>query len=292
MDTRLAKNYTIIFLLVLNIVLFLISFLLEEKYKISKEQQNIIISYLENEGIKVYADIPKKYKPMAQIIMKKTKHDDLILQDLFFDSNDNIIRTEKFENTIFKQEDKSLIVNNLFVYFEDTGKKNDFYYDKQNSINIAEDYKNRIEKVYGKMYLDRVMEEKDYFFISYIQKVDGYKVFNNTLNVKIFEDGKINIHFNNYQKSDFISEKINIYSVDEAMYTFSKEIRNLIPDKEIYIRDIDLGYYLKGDNENITFSFLPYYRFYIRGIESPFYVNAYTNTFEYETMIVNAEEIF
>ena len=46
------------------------------------------------------------------------------------------------------------------------------------------------------------------------------------------------------------------------------------------------------DSENITFSFLPYYRFYIKGNETPFYVNAYTNSFEYETVVINTQEIF
>ncbi len=292
MDTKLAKNYTIIFLLVLNLVLFLLSFLLEEKYKISKEQQNTIISYLEKENIKVYADIPKKYEPMAQISMKKTKHDDLTLQKIFFDDNDDLIRTEKFEDTIFKQGEKILKVNNLFIYFQDLEKKENFIYNKENCLNIAEEYKKSIEDIYGKMHLDRIVEEQDYFLISYIQKIDGYKIFNSTLNIKVFKDGEIDIYFNNYQKPDIISEKINIYSVDEALYTFCKEIRSLIPDREIYIRDIDLGYYLKMDSENITFSFLPYYRFYIKGNETPFYVNAYTNSFEYETVVINTQEIF
>ena len=46
MDTKLAKNYTIIFLIILNLVLFTLSFLLEEKYKITKERENTIVSYL------------------------------------------------------------------------------------------------------------------------------------------------------------------------------------------------------------------------------------------------------
>ena len=70
MDTKLAKNYTIIFLVILNLILFIIGFLLEEKYKITKEQQNTIISYLEKENIKIYTDIPKNYDPMPQISMK------------------------------------------------------------------------------------------------------------------------------------------------------------------------------------------------------------------------------
>ena len=73
MDTKLAKNYTIIFLIILNLVLFILSFLLEEKYKITKEQENTIVSYLEKENVKIYADLPKKYYPMPEISMKKQK---------------------------------------------------------------------------------------------------------------------------------------------------------------------------------------------------------------------------
>ena len=123
MDTKLAKNYTIIFLVILNLILFIIGFLLEEKYKITKEQQNTIISYLEKENIKIYTDIPKNYEPMPQISMKKTKNDDLSLQKIFFDNSSNLIRTEKFENTIFKEGNKTLTINNLFIYFRDLEEK-------------------------------------------------------------------------------------------------------------------------------------------------------------------------
>ena len=292
MDTKLAKNYTIIFLIILNLVLFTLSFLLEEKYKITKERENTIVSYLEQENVKIYADLPKKYYPMPKISKKKKKNDDLVLQKIFFNNNENLIRTEKFEDTIFKQGEKTLKINNLFIYFQDLEKKDNFEYNKENCKKIAEEYKSLIQEVYGKMYLDRIIEQKDYFLVSYIQKVDNYKIFNNILNIKIYNNGEVDIYFNNYQKPDTISEKINICSSDEATYTFVKEIKNLIPDKEIYIRQVDLGYYLKDTEENISFSFTPYYRFYIKGEETPFYINAYTNTFEYEPVIVDTEEIF
>ena len=180
----------------------------------------------------------------------------------------------------------------MFIYFRDLEEKNNFKYSRETSLKIAEQYKKILEKIYGKMYLDRVVEEQNYFNISYIQKVDNYKIFNNIVTIKVYKDGKIELYSNNYQKPDVVSTKLNIYSVDEALYTFSKGIKNLIPDKEIYIRNIDLGYYLKMDSDNINFLFLPYYRFYIKGNETPFYVNAYTNIFEYETNIINTEEIF
>ncbi len=292
MDTKLAKNYTIIFLLVLNILLFAISFFLEEKYKITKEQEDTIISYLEKENVKIYTKIPKKYLPMPKITMKKTKHDNLLLQNIFFDTNNTVTRTERFEDTIFKQDNKTLKVNNLFVHFSDLDKKQGFLYDKENCINVAERYKESLEDIYGKMYLDRATDEKEYYFISYIQKTDGYKIFNNTLNIKVYKDGEIELYFNNYSKKDVLSKKLNICSPDEAIYTFVKEIKNLIPDQEIYIRQIDLGYYLKINDENINLSFEPYYRFYIKDNSEPFYVNAYTNTFEYENIVFNTEEIF
>ncbi|WP_250278605.1 hypothetical protein [[Clostridium] colinum] len=292
MDTKLAKNYTILFLIILNILLFFISFLLKDKYKLDKEQEKAIVSYLEQENIKIYTELPKKYYPMHKISMKKTKNDNLMLQKVFFDNTSNLIRTEKFEDTIFKQGDKILIINNLFIHFKDLEEKDNFAYNKKNCFSIAKEYKDNLEKIYGKMYLDRFEEEEEYIFVSYIQKLNKYKIFNNILNIKIYKKGKVEIYFNNYQKPDIISEKIDICSSDEATYTFIKKIKTLIPDKVIYITQIDLGYYLKYDNENITFSFLPYYRFYIKNSKTPFYVNAYTNSFEYENTIIEAQEIF
>lgn len=283
MDTKLAKNYTIIFLLILNILLFFLNFSLKEKYKMTREQEKIIISYLEQENVKIYTTLPKKYYPMPQITMKKNKQDDLILQKIFFENTENLLSTKKFEDTVFTQGYKTLTINNLFVRFEDLTPKENFQYNKQNCFTLIENYKKNMQKQYGKLYLDNVFEEEEYFLINYTKKVSGHKIFNNIFTFKVYKNGDIQIYFTNYEKPEEITDKINICSADEAMYTFVKEIKNLIPDKEIYIKQIDLGYYLKPDDENITFSFLPYYRFYIQSSKTPFYVNAYTNTFEYES---------
>ncbi len=165
-------------------------------------------------------------------------------------------------------------------------------YNKKNAINIAQKYKKYLEDIYSKMYLEKVEENEGYFLISYTQKINKYRVFNNILNVKVYKEGEVDIYFNGHKNIEKISSKINIYSSDEALYTFVKEIKKLIPDKEIFIMDIDLGYYLKNDSENVSFNFLPYYRFYVKGIETPFYVNAYTNTFEYENAGISTKEIF
>lgn len=282
MDWKLTKNYTIIFLIILNIFLFCINTLSDNKYKITKSQENDIKKYSEKNNIKVCVDIPNKFYPMSQINMRKLRYDELTLQSIFFGDIQNIIRTEKFENTIFKRDKKTLILNNMYIYYEDLDSISNFDYSKYNCHNVAETIKKSLEREYGKMQLDIIVEENEYFIISYIQKMNRYKVFNNTLYIKIYKDGTKEVYFNNYQKIEIISNKIDICSADEAIYTFSKEIKNLITDKDIYIRQIDIGYYSKDNIQNMFYKFTPYYRFYIKGSLSPFYVNAYTNIFEYE----------
>lgn len=284
MDWKLTKNYTIIFLIVLNILLLIINFFKEDKYKLSQTQKSSINFFLDQNDIKLYDDIPKKFYPMSSISMKKVNYNEIILQKIFFENLDSIVRTTEFENTIFKNKNnQTLLINDSYVLYEgdiDKGKK--FQYSKSNSIKEGDEIKRRIEKEYGKMILDRVVENKDYFSISYNQRINNFKVFNNFLNVNVYKDGKITVLFNQYSEVKYLGDKKEICSADEAIYTFAQEIRNLFSDEEVYISQIDLGYFLGLSKNEIEFIFKPYYRFYIKNIDTPFYINAYTNTFEYD----------
>lgn len=290
MDNKLVKNYLIGFLIILNFILFILGFVFEEKYVISNEQVQNITNYLEKQNIKLNLTIPKNYYPMSEVTMKQSKYNEIELKKIFFDENKNILRTKHFNDTIFKQDDKTLKINNMFVTFQDLEKKENFDFNKQNIKVISKYYKKNFEKLYGKMVIDIFYEDVDYFLVNYTSKVNDYKNFNNILNLKFYKTGEIEVYFSNYQKIENVTEKFNIYSPDEVIYTFSKAIRNLIPEKEIVINKIDIGYYFNSDIENINFKFTPYYRIYIKDVYEPFYINAYTNTFEYDFKGLNLQK--
>lgn len=283
MDWKLTKKYMIIFLLILNIILMIANLTKQKEYKISKLQEESIKIYLEKNDIEISADIPKEFYPVNSISMKKVLHNEDVLQNIFFGDAENVTKTMELGSSIFKKGQKILIINNSYVMFEDNEKEEDFLYEKNYILKKSEEIKKALSKNYGKMELDLIMEEEEYFSVSYIQNINGYKNFNNYLNIKIYKDGKKNIYFNYYEEIEILDEIKRICSPDEAIYIFAKEIKNLFSDEKIEIVKIDLGYYLGNLKQDYEYIFKPYYRFYIKDKEVPFYVNAYTNTFEIST---------
>lgn len=291
MDTKLTKKYTIIFLLILNIVLLVINILTKDIYVINKQQKDIILSYIQEQNIELETNMLTKYYPMPKLNMKKAIYNENMLKNMFFNVKKEIDRQEDFENVVLSQDKKSLTINKFFVYFQDLNVPKDFSYDENFALKVAKKYKKIIQKKYGKLYFDKVQKINDSIQVSYLQKDGKYSLFNNVLKVNIYKDGTMDLVFNFYKKIDDASNKIDICSPDEALYTFTNEIKKLIPDKKITITSMDLGYYFKDYNDDISFSFNPYYRFCIDN-DSIFYINAYTNTFEYESSMITKEKIF
>lgn len=270
----------ILFLLILNIILLIIN-LKGNEYIITNAQKQAILEYAEKNNIKISAKIPEKFYPMNSISVKNFFYDENQLKNIFFGTDENITQNEELGMTIFEKDDKKLYINKSYIAFEDTALS-DFIFEKDFALKKAKEIVKELSDICGKMYLDLVIEEDDCFNIFYVQKIDGYKVFSNFCNIKIFEDGKMELSFNYYQKIEELTETKNICSADEAIYTFLKEIRNLF-DTEIEITQIDLGYYLGNTEETYQYVFKPYYRFCVKDTEEVFFVNAYTNTFEINT---------
>ena len=279
MDWKLAKNYTIIFLIILNIILFIANLTNYGKYRISKVQKNAVISYLSKNNISIYDDLATEYFPMQQLEAKKVSHDYFNLQDIFFQNTDNIKRTEEFNNTIFSNKTEVLTISSDYIFYEDNMTLENFNYSKENVLKICADYSAKIKKYYGGFNLNIIYENKGYFLAEYISEYGGYNIFNNYILFKIYKDGTKGITFHYLQIEGFLGDKIDICSADEALYIFSKEIKKIFT-RDIAIKKMELGYFTNETKENSSkYSLIPYYRIYIKGIDTPFYLNAYTNTF-------------
>lgn len=285
MDTKLTKNYTIIFLVILNIFLFCVGAVSKDRYKITRNQESSVIDYLENRDIVLNTSLPKFYEPMSNINMKSMKNDDLLLQKLFFGDTQHIEVKEKFDSVIFEQNDKMMILNDMYIYFENLEINPSYDGTEKYARQIIEPYREGLENIYGKLYREKIEQKNGKVTIDYIQKVNGYKNFNNIAHFIVNQDGAFSLNFNSYEKVKNTGAKMNIYSADEAIYSFAREIRNLVVDEKIFINYIDLGYYINNSSEDIYFTLTPYYRIYIDDNDIPFYIDAYTNEFKYNIMI-------
>lgn len=279
MDWKLAKNYTIIFLIILNIILFVANFFNDNKYKISQSQKNAIMSYLEKNNINLYTDLPVKHYPMQQIRVIKQSYDYFVLQDIFFENKENIKRTEEFSNTIFSNENETLTIYPDSIFYESLPNNEEAYYSKDDVLEFCDKYIEEIKKHYSSFTLDRIVENDEYFLVEFNQKINNYTIFNNYIKFKIYKNGAKEIYFYYLEVDNFFSSKLDICSIDEALYVFSKEMKEVFGDEDISIRQIDLGYYSQDISSESVITLIPHYRFFITNTKEAFYVNAYTNTF-------------
>lgn len=280
MDWKLTKNYIILFLTILNIILFGLIFFSKKDFELNNSQQKSIIKYAKQNNIEINTKLPKKFYPMSSISMKKINHNEEILTEIFLGSTENIKKTTKFDTKILEKDNKILFINNHVILFKDFNKIKNFSFEENNIIKIANNIKKSLEKYYGKMHLDYITKIENYYNINFVQNIKGYKNFSNFLNIKIYQDGQKLISFNYFEEIEKLNELKNICSPDEALYTFIQEIITFLPINNLKINKIDLGYYLGNTNENYEYIFKPYYRIYLENFDIPFYINAYTNNFE------------
>lgn len=280
MDWKKAKNYTIIFLLLLNIMLLVLNIIKYNKYGLSPNQEKSIISVLEKNNITIEADIPSSFTPLPQLELKNSPFDALELQKIFFSDNKNLKRTEEFEKTIFSLENETLTINSNNATYVNNNKKEGFTLDEKSAVKLADSYATKIGETFSSLSLTKTTVAEKYISVEYDADYMEKKLFNNSVIFKVNSDGSVSCSFSYFEPMQFTGEKTDICSADEALFSFYKGIKDNFPNGEesIKIVKIDLGYYsdeyLDGDSQLTA---VPHYRIYVDGVDQPYYINAYNS---------------
>lgn len=280
MDWDKAKNYTILFLFILNLLLLSFNISKSKQYILTEEQKNSIYSVLKNNDIELLSEIPDKFYPLQQLLVNKSDYDTIEIQKIFFNDIYNIKRTKEFDKTILTSENKTVTIQNSMITYIDKNISNHSGLDKQQAEKICEGLISKIIPNNKKVELDRYIENKDTFIFYYTQNFIDFPYFNNYIIFKIHKNGIFKLKFEYNEPLELYGNKIEICSADEALFTFMDEIKRIY-DNPITIDKIDLGYFSSdiNDTENSTFISIPHYRIFIAENDEPFYINAYNNTF-------------
>lgn len=281
MDWEKARNYTIIFLIILNILFIGLNFAKDRQYILKQSQKQAVTDVLKQNGIQINSQIPDKFFPLQHIYMKQYNYDVLKIQDIFFEDKKNIKRTEEFDKTIFNSEYETIIIQDGIVMYENNKVQIDFELTEEDAFKICERFINKIESVFDKMTFDRITKDDDHFIIEYGVKYGDYFIFNNYFKVYIFENGTIKVQFEYRNPTGYVGPKTEICSADEALFIFMSEFKKIYETDNIVIDKIDLGYYVNelSKDSNAIFTVVPNYRIFVENHEMPYYVNAYNNVF-------------
>lgn len=279
MDWSRAKNYTIISLLILNVILFSLNFISSRDFILKQSQIQSVESVLFKNNIKLESDIPSRFNPLSQLYMKNYDYDILAIQKLFFSDTSNIKRTDEFDKKIFSSGNENIIIKNNTIYFENNNKDSTYAQSRSSAIKKAAYYIDKINIGFTSMNLDRAEKKDDYFVLEYSQRFNNYSIFNNYAVFYIMNDGRIKFEFKYNEPLEQNGPETDICSADEALFVFMSEIKLLYGSSDVSIQKMDLGYFASNvDDASSNITAVPHYRIFIDKTDKPIYINAYNST--------------
>lgn len=272
MEWKKAKNYIIIFLIIINCVFFVFNVIKRSQTRLGAEEIQAVSQVLRQRGITLNCELPEDYSAMGQLYMRPYEYDNIVLQEIFFGKIDGIRRTEGNGDIIFTGDGASLTVSSDSVHFE--GSISQSADSKETASLAVESYVRELNLKFTD-YRPRIsVETDDGYFFEYSQSFHSKAVFSNYLRARVYKDGKIDIVFNYQQPLEYKGVKEQIISADEAVYAASSAILN--DYTQTTIDGVEKGYYLTERHGSGELAAVPQYKIYVDGGESAYYVNAYS----------------
>lgn len=269
MDWKKAVNYTIVFLVFLNAILFSLNIFRQRNVTVGQVRQSGLNTLLNKNGISLSCSLPVKYFPMASIYTENYTFDPLKLRGVFFSDSSKVMRTDKDSKIIFTEGSNTLTIDKYDVcYTEKTGK---IVENSQEARNEAAVYADKINSLFGKYSYSSTYATKNGIMVNYYEKVNGYSFFNNYFTVSFNKDGSREISFSYRVPVKQNGEKNDVLASDEAVFALINSIKENRKGEKSIIQDVALGYY-KKDNTSEEESVQPYYKIVADG--NIYYVNA------------------
>ncbi len=267
MDWDKAKNYTILFLLVLNILLLGFNFMQRYETTLSPSRIESLTQLMEKMDITIDCTLPGRFVPMSRIRMKSYDYDYIALEKIFFKELKNIVRTEEDDKVILKSDTGELTVDGSKVEFS---TKADSPKTTTEAISIADEYVKQLNSGFSNYSFNNVSREKDGYRIMYYEEYSGCNIFSNYVQFKVSNNGDIKISFCYYQPLEQGGEKNTIIAADEAIFALSDKIR----DRGVNIDKVSQGYLISENStdESAEMDAIPVYS--IKTNEGIYFVNA------------------
>lgn len=276
MEWNKAKNYTIVFLVVINILFLGLNIINSRKNILRQEQIDDISLVLKDNNIILSGELPEKFRPMSQLSMSIYDYDYIKLQKIFFGDINNIRRTEEFSRIIFTEGNNRLSIDGNDIEF--TGMIDDIPADGESAVGLANKYIKKINGLFGDYSLDGILDTDNAYQIEYLQRYGEYQVFSNNMTIVISAQGNLNIKLKYYQPVEYKGSKSSVISADEALFVILGKIKEEYPDERINIKSVELGYYLSENSESVggMLTAIPHYRISIEDKGKYYYVNGYS----------------
>ncbi len=277
-----AKNLTIVFLLMLNIILGILVYFNSNDYIVTSEEEAAIINVLFQNKISIYDQIPKKYEPLEQLILSPNNFTTDTFVNILFGSNENVKRTLENNKTIFSDDTgKTLTFINNILFFENENGSEKIELSKETAEAVCIGFIKENARIFPNFEIDTNETgfiENNIYKITYRQVYRDNIIYSNYVTFLVTENGIINIEYVYNPPVGFDSKPKDICSPDKVLFILMQHILNTYENEAIIIKKLDIVYYQEeiNDKNDITIKTIPCYRFYISESNIPILINATT----------------
>lgn len=184
MDWKKTKTILIIILLVLNIIMAVMLYqekIMTKPYTINKNSIEQAKVALENFGIEVKTEIPKKTESLSGLTVMYEEYNPKKINDKYFDRRAKVKKQQDFINLTLDFESIT-IINNRRILYENIEKMENKKIEKEEALKSAEKFLEKIGFLKDDMILKSVIEDEDRFVFRFT------KIYNDIIIEKSYTD--------------------------------------------------------------------------------------------------------
>jgi len=279
MEWERAKNYILVFFLLLNIGLGIMLFIEDRRYALTGDQERLIRTVLNQNGIIIYELPLQRFSPMQQLDVTGFYYDTDALLEIFFPNPGLVTVSYQFGGEVFQYGNRHMSITNGFIFFDDP---DGFHHDSAGIL--SEDWAVSLSDMFISSHfpdfiLDGIIEFNDAIRIIYRQQYSGRFVHSNFIEFLVTPIGINQIEMQFGEIRGHSGTPVMIFSPDEALLTFVQRVRHMAQEAPMTINFMDLVYFQEYvSDQYYVYTAVPFYRIFTAcGEGRPFLINAFTN---------------
>lgn len=288
-----ALNLLIAIFLCLNIVLAWINYeKLVVTYQVSEDRLDTITSILEKNNIKVDAKLPRIFSPKSSIWLEPVQITsairDGVVSNVFGEDRSLITITKDAYDVkygrnalVYSKQEEELKFSKERISYHHKGIENEGNaLSEKEALKLARRFVENLEM--ENYFQDVKIESRSESYgwdITYYEVYKGLPVFDSYIKLRVSEGGVFDAEVRCLVITDKVGQLKPLYPIDEVL--FGLQELNLDQTERI-VESVELGYRL--DNIEgmhiLAEEAVPMYKIQMKGLTTPIFVNAYTNTYE------------
>ena len=272
-----AKNYMLIFFLLINLLLLALVWYETDTHVLPRERVNAINAVLMQNNINISYPIPTDFRPMRALQVANYDYDIERLKSIFFPAYADISHTGGNRRSEFTWQNIRLVIDDGRVFFT-SGLGVTGVPDYAAALMLTQAF---IDEYYPDFVFDAQstrQARRGGLRLFFRQKYQNHVIHSNFIEFLITGTGdelvieEADIHY--LRPLGFAYQPRDLIAPDEALLTFVQEIRRQTYEP-VLITYMDIAYVsFSGRGQQYA---EPVYRIFIDGGDEPFLVNAYTN---------------